>query len=305
MSDRERFDDAAYRDDGPDLPPLAAEEEARLRTLIELTGRSDAEAPPDPGFRRSLRERFVMGSLDEPAPVTTPAFRPVVVARPPRVIQPWVAGLAAAALLAVAVFAWLPGPAPKKAPAGWTVVAATVDSTVSGETTVRIDGRDLLLATLQAGGTPIAPGARVELPAGVGLELVRGDVLRVATTPGAVFTLPTADSADVATGEMRFVTGPGFAGTRLAVTSPQARIEVTGTSFVVIAAPAMTCVCVGEGTVRVSARDGSGATMIPAGHRREIYDDGTMSEELVVHGHEAAALEAMRAAMEGAVSPRR
>ncbi len=292
----------------PELPPLSAEDEARLRAeLAALGAPGDAgdsgAASAREGFRAELRARFVAGTIEAPVEASAAAPRVPVAARRPRVLRPWAAGLAAAALLAIVVFAWLPRPDSAQAPA-WTVIAATADSTAAAGAMARIDGRDIALAALPT--TTIAPGARVELPAGVAMELRLAGTLALETAPGTAFTVPTAgDSrrASVEHGEVRYVTGPSFAGTHLTVDSPEARVEVTGTTFVVIAAPQMTCVCVGEGTVHVTARgnasaDSVGGTAmvndITAGHRRELYPDGTMSNELPVHVHEAMKMQMLR-----------
>ncbi len=293
----------------PDLPTLSAEEEARLGAELASLG-----APGDAGdaggasareaFRAELRARFVAGTIE--GPVETPvasAARVPIAARRPRVLRPWAAGLAAAALLAIVVFTWLPRPDSTPGPA-WTVIAATADSTAAPGAMARIDGRDIALTALPT--TTIAPGARVELPAGVTMELQLAGTLALETAPGTAFTVPTAGDtrrASVEHGEVRYVTGPSFAGTSMTVESPEAHVEVTGTTFVVIAAPSMTCVCVGEGTVHVTARgnasaDSVGGTAlendITAGHRRELYPDGTMSNELTVHAHEAMKMQMLR-----------
>jgi len=292
---------------GPDLPPLSAEEEARLRAALAALGTSDvaagrtaagdaaagATAEARREFRTALRRHFVAGTIAAPA------------AARPRVLRPWAAALAAAALLAVVVIVWLPRPENARVSA-WTVVAATADSTTSGSSArapmIRVDGREVALATLGAGAATLPPGARVELPEGVAVELRLGVAIALETAPGTAFTLPTGGRQRLATiehGEVRYVTGPAFAGTRLVVESPEARVEVTGTTFVVIAEPRMTCVCVGEGRVHVAARGDTARTQVathdvPAGRRREIYADGTMSGELPVHAHEAMKLGMLR-----------
>ncbi len=292
----------------PDLPLLSAEDEARLRAelaALGTTGDAGAVGAARDAFRAGLRERFVAGTME--ALVSAP--RVPVAARRPRVLRPWAAGLAAAALLAIAVFAWLPRPESPRAPA-WTVIAATADSTAAAGAVALIDGREIALAALPT--TTVAPGARVELPAGVAMELRLAGTLLLETAPGTWFTVPTAGVASRASvdhGEVRFATGPAFAGTRLTVESPEAIVEVTGTAFVVIAEPHMTCVCVGEGTVHVTSRGGASADSargpttghdIAAGHRREIYPDGTMSDELDVHANEAMKLGRLKAEMGGA-----
>ena len=309
MNVNDEFDPARAGDDGPDLPPLSAEDEARVRAALAGLGPADLSARE--AFRASLRARFVDGSITAPVSAPVGAVPAPIAPRRPRVIRPWAAALAAAALLAVAVFAWMPWPAREAAPVpAWTVIAMTADSTAGSTPIVEIDGRALALAALSA--STVAPGARIALPPGVAIELHFTGELALETAPGTTFTVPTAGPRRVATvdhGEVRYVTGPRFAGTRLTVESPEARVEVTGTAFVVIAAPQMTCVCVGEGAVRVAARgavaDSTAASSqsIAAGSRREIYADGTMSEELTVHAHEAELLAGLRARMAAAKSP--
>ena len=317
---------AANRDDGPELPPLSAEDEARVRAaLASLAAAADAGAAGAAGdeFRAALRARFVAGTIEAPKDAVASAatedtraasaMRVPVAARRPRVLRPWAAALAAAALLAIVVFAWLPRPEPTRAPA-WIVIAATADSTADGASSLSIDGREVALAALAT--TTLAPGARVDLPAGVSIELRLAGTLGLETAPGTAFTVPTAGATRRATvdhGEVRYVTGPAFAGTRLTVESPEARVEVTGTTFVIISAPQMTCVCVGEGTVHVASRGGGGAAAdstggptathdIAAGKRREFYADGTMSGELPVHAHEAMKLGMLKDRMGAALA---
>jgi ferric-dicitrate binding protein FerR (iron transport regulator) len=64
-------------------------------------------------------------------------------------------------------------------------------------------------------------------------------------------------------------TGRRFSGARLAITTPEASVRVTGTTLAVIAEPAGTCVCVLEGTAHVSPHRG-GVTRVSSGTRREV-----------------------------------
>jgi ferric-dicitrate binding protein FerR (iron transport regulator) len=79
-------------------------------------------------------------------------------------------------------------------------------------------------------------------------------------TPGTRLTVPDglrrwlgrrAEFA-VLGGEARVVTGPGFPGARLEISTTNAQVDVIGTTFAVIADADSTCVCVLEGTAQLS-----------------------------------------------------
>jgi ferric-dicitrate binding protein FerR (iron transport regulator) len=74
----------------------------------------------------------------------------------------------------------------------------------------------------------------------------------------------------VTKGEVRFVTGPGFAGHRLDIHAPAARALVTGTTFAVITNADTTCVCVLDGTVTMEGVDGV-REAVKAGTRRTVF----------------------------------
>jgi ferric-dicitrate binding protein FerR (iron transport regulator) len=96
--------------------------------------------------------------------------------------------------------------------------------------------------------------------------------------PGTDLTLPAsagrwfgrATRASVANGEVRITTGTGFHGARLAVETPEAMVQVTGTTLAVICEPTGTCVCVLEGSVRVAAQAGGAGVPVSEGHRRYV-----------------------------------
>jgi ferric-dicitrate binding protein FerR (iron transport regulator) len=93
----------------------------------------------------------------------------------------------------------------------------------------------------------------------------------------------------LATGEIRIATGPDFRGARLTIATPEARVEVTGTTLAVIREPAGTCVCVMQGNVRVGA--GSGAMeRIEAGRRIYVFNDGRPPERAEMRPTEVAPL---------------
>jgi ferric-dicitrate binding protein FerR (iron transport regulator) len=115
----------------------------------------------------------------------------------------------------------------------------------------------------------------------VPIELASSGQVLLELVPGTDLTLPAppgrwwARSAHIAlrSGEIRVSTGEKFHGARLQVTTSEAEVHVTGTTFAVICFPEGTCVCVCEGTVAVGEH-GKEPVPISAGHRRFIYNSG-------------------------------
>jgi hypothetical protein len=166
----------------------------------------------------------------------------------------------------------------------WTVVAVTGP----GEEAIRVDGRPVAVADLAAGRFRLRGGARIALPESVAIELRWAGLVALETVAGTSFSIPGGSSggADgslvgrIEAGEVRFVTAPAFSGRGLRIDSEEASVEVTGTTFSVIRDSLGTCVCVEEGAVRLTARDGTGSWHVPAGRRRQHYGGGRPSEEL-------------------------
>jgi len=94
---------------------------------------------------------------------------------------------------------------------------------------------------------------------------------------------------------VRAVTGPAFHGARLAVETPEARVEVTGTTLAIICEPTGTCVCVLDGRVRVGTRGGAGMADVSAGRRRYVFSDGRPDESAAMRPNEHVALGEFRA----------
>jgi len=241
---------------------VTTEEERRVQAALRAL--PTPAAAPD--FRAELRERFVSGSIPEGA-----ATR-----RPGRVVpMPWVGGIvAAAAVLAGLFFVLNRGSA-------WEFAGATGGGSVRvGEEIVPSERASELLPGR------LRPGLAVRLEGEVQLDLVSPNVLAVQMAPGSEMTVPglpgrwlgRSISCEVERGEVRFVTGPGFAGTRLVIGAPAAAIEVTGTTFAVIASSDSTCVCVLDGEVRMRGRDGV-TEIVPAGKRRTV--SGETGEAIV------------------------
>jgi len=177
---------------------------------------------------------------------------------------------AAAAILIVAVVALNRGP-------GWTLA-------VEGTGTVEIDGvlvsledRDDLLARLR-------PGVRLKMPANAEITLVADRTLALLFTSGSDATIPPpparwlgrASAIEMWAGEVRISTGVQFGGARIAVATPNAAVEITGTTIAVILDSAYTCVCVLEGTAGMGEPHGR-MTDVSAGMRRFLYRDHSPS----------------------------
>lgn len=258
-----------------DLTPEACRARDAVRAL---------SAPrPEPGYRARMKRGFVEGAFAEPA-----APRPV--ALPGREPSAWGGMLLpmAAALLVVSALSLSRGPS-------WEVVRAT------GSGAAVVDGRAIPLARSEDLGRAIRHGARVVLPPGVSLVVAAAGQMAVEITAETEARLSAPPGrwvgriarAEVETGEIRVTTGRDFHGARLRVRTPEARVDVTGTTLAVIREPHGTCVCVMYGVVRVGAKRGS---MVPveAGRRRFVFNDGRAPEQDTMRPIEHVKLAEMR-----------
>ena len=256
--------------------PTLGHDDARARDAVRSLPRPQA----DPGYRKRLREAFVAGRI---APSAGPAAR----GRRGPPAQWLVAPIAAAALL-LAVSVLNRGP-------GWQVTAVT------GDGIAVVDGRPVPLGHVEDLARRIHPGAVLELPAGGGIEISAPGLIAIELTPGTAGRLPTppgrwfgrAVAAEFRRGQVRITTGPAFAGARLTLRTPEAAVEVAGTTLAVICEPAGTCVCVLEGRVRVG-RAGGGLAPVDAGRRRYVFRDGRAADEDVMRPVEAVELVRLR-----------
>lgn len=236
------------------MTPREREVQALVRELPEV--RADA------AFAAKLRADFVSGTL---ADAVEPPEEPGVLSFPG---GRFAIGLAAAAVLAGLVMIFNHGPS-------WTLTGT------SGSGTVVVAGTEVDAGDTAALEKLLHAGATVRLSGDAQLDLALPGRLEVQVTPGSDVTLPNAPgrwfgrdlAADIRRGELRVVTGPGFAGSLLTVTSPAAMIEVLGTTLAIIAAPGTTCVCVLEGEVAMT--DADGRVMVPGGMRRTVFMDGS------------------------------
>ncbi len=256
-------------------------------------------ATPDPAWRARLGEAFASGAIAEgrlsslpesPDPADAddaPAARVVALPRR-RARMPWL--VAAAAAAAVVVVLGL-GRAPD-----WQVVGATPGGTLRlGDERIALTDTRRLRARLTRGGSFTLEGGRLWLRA--------PGTLAIEVAPGTVATLPPPPSrwfgramrARVASGELRITTGPRFHGATLRVTTPEARVEVTGTTLAVIREPHCTCVCVYEGRVMVGAAQGA-MQEVTGGDRRTLFSDGRPSEHAAMRDGERPELARLRAA---------
>jgi len=259
-------------------PDLLTPEAARARDAL----RALATPRADPAFRERLKRDFVTGRIGERRALALPV-------RWHRRLA-WRLALAPAALALLAVAAWMADRGP-----GWSVMA------VQGEGTAMVDGAPVPLASREELGRRLRPGARLTVPAGAEVELASLSGVVVQVTAGTEFTLPDTPgrwlrgrvTGAVRHGEVRVTTGPAFAGALLRLDTPEAVVEVTGTTLAVICEPAGTCVCVYDGVVKVGAR-GTGMDDVPNGRRRFVFNDGRPPESAEIRPAENVKLAMFR-----------
>jgi len=202
-------------------------------------------------FRTELRQAFVSGRIQtrEPAPA---AAEPRQASAPPR---NWVrfAVLAAAAAAVLAVTFFLPEPPRWKA-------------RLAGP--VRLAGEEFSAA--EADRLAVALEANGELESlGQPVELSLADVLQLELLHGARLTLPGLPELDGATpialslnaGEVYLRTSGDYPGNPIRVKTPQAEVEIHGTTLGILVDDSGTCVCVCQGRVGISSE------LIPEGSK--------------------------------------
>lgn len=265
-----------------DLPDSLTPDDTRARDAV----RGLPVPGADPAYRARLKRDFVAGRIGESRVLTLaapwyrrPAFR---------------LALAPAALgvLVVGVIAFLSmtdrGP-------GWTLMAAR------GNGAVTVDGAPVPLAIRAELTRALHPGARITVPADAELELMSVAGLVIQVTGGTELTLPASPgrwmnrrvSGRVDRGEIRVTTGSAFHGASLHVQTPEAEVEVTGTTLAVICEPTGTCVCVQSGVVKVGTRGGS-MERVPEGRRRYVFNDGRPPESAEIRPTEGVQLGVFR-----------
>ena len=263
--------------------------EARARDALRQLPRPEA----DPAFRARLKREFVSGSITS---LLGDAARRAAGAGSGRVVRgPWAAwaprlawAAAAAAIVAASVLAINHGPR-------WQV------SGVTGSGIAVVGQRPIPLEHVAELAQALRPGLRIQVPPGASLELTAPGTLMIQVAAGTEMVLPESPgrwfgrrvTAEVRRGELRITTGASFHGARLAVNTPEARVEVTGTTLAVICEPMGTCVCALEGRVGVAAR-GASMEMVTGGHRRFVFNDGRPPEMAEMRATERAPLGELR-----------
>jgi ferric-dicitrate binding protein FerR (iron transport regulator) len=259
-----------------------AEDEPVRRAL-----RKAPAAEADPAFRERLRRSFLSGEIAAARPEA--ARRAAAeTARPafPR-IRWWLWTPAVVAATAIMIFAFLGrGPA-------WQIKSFTG----SGDVVVR--GHAFSPLPAAAWLREVDHGGRLQVPEGMTLDLVSGDVLAVRIAPGSEVTLPRRTNpllarelyAALRTGGFIVRTGPEFHGRKLIIETQEGRTEIVGTTISVDCGPGFTCVCVLEGTAQVGP-DAEHLEPVPSGRRMVLFAGGKPPEPGVIEPSHAAGMEA-------------
>ncbi|TMQ74199.1 MAG: FecR domain-containing protein [Candidatus Eisenbacteria bacterium] len=261
--------------------PNAPRSDAETRARDAVRGLAMPRA--DVAYRARLKRDFASGRIGARRVLELP------VAWHRRPFWRWALAPVTVALLAVALFATNRGPA-------WTVLSTTGDGiAIVDETPVPLAHAEELERRLRPGARVVAPeGAEVELAsaAGIVFQVTGGTEFTVPASPGRWFARRVTGA--VRHGEIRVTTGPSFRGARLHLDTPEAAVEVTGTTLAVICEPAGTCVCVFEGVVHVGAK-GAAAEAVPGGRRRYVFSDGRPPEVADIRPAEIGKLGSFRA----------
>lgn len=227
----------------------------RLTEEAERARRVLLDAPPlraDAAFRERLKDEFVTGAIEvsgtrEARGRARRKTIPIRGLRPRSRAPVWIAAsVAAAAALTIVIGTLNQG-------TKWLVTG------VRGEGTVAVDGEQVSLSDRTALNQLLIPGAEVKIPDGVEIDLLSDGAMALQLTRRTDLTLPPPPArwinrhteVHVRYGDIRLTTGPKFHGTHLEVFTPDAAVNVTGTTLAVIVQTNGTCVCVLEGTAKV------------------------------------------------------
>jgi ferric-dicitrate binding protein FerR (iron transport regulator) len=295
------------------------EHESEILTMPEQRARAAVRQLPrpeaDPAYRARLRREFVSGTLTSPLGLdggvasdiagTVPSQeldrgvsdRGRVVRGP---LNEWarpLAWAAAAVIMVVGVGRLNRGPE-------WRLGRTVGDGiAVVDRRAIPLEHGSELAAALHPGATiQVPPGSQIEVltPGGMMIQLTGGAEVVLPRSPGRWFGRSV--TADLRHGELRITTGASFDGARLAVNTPEAHVEVTGTTLAVICEPAGTCVCVLEGRVAVGTRVGDMAE-VEGGRRRYVFSDGRAPETDDMRDPEREPLGALRRDFESSPLP--
>ncbi len=263
MNDPRRPDDSSDRDEA------ARDADSRLaRDAVRALAPVEAE----PAFRAGLKAAFASKEMPGLAPrgdLPRERESPIVALPFPGRHRLWT-GLAVAAALVIAVVTGVLNQGPS-----WRVAG------VRGEGSILLDGESYAGTDSSLFGRRIPAGVRIEVRDAAELDLRADGVVAMQCASGTDLILPPSPprwfarraALHLQKGEIRVTTGPGFKGANLQITTPDAAIAVTGTTFAVILERTGTCVCVLEGTVAVGPR-GTAPAPVSSGNLRYVYRDG-------------------------------
>ncbi len=208
-------------------------------------------------------------------------------------------------------WAWIPAAAAAAAALVFAVnLLNTADDwdavRVGGAKTVSVDGKPVPLEATDDFCKHLTPGARLTVPQGAEVSLISGNQIGLVVRGGTTVSMPAPPGRwfgrnielQVHEGEVHITTGRAFRGARLTVVTPEARADVTGTTFAVICQPGGTCVCVYEGAVNVAPHGGAGA-MVHGGLRGIVYRDSQAPEVVTMREDERQMLSKYREEMRG------
>ena len=235
---------------------LSEEEAGARRALLD-------SPPPraDTAFRARLQDDFVSGAIEvsgtrEARSRARRKTLPIRGLTPRSRARVWIAAsVAAAAALTIVIGTLNQGQK-------WMVTG------VRGDGIVLVDGESAPASDRTALNRLIVPGAEVKLPDGVEIDLVSNGAMALQLSRRTNLTIPPPPTRwinrhteiHVRYGDIRMTTGPRFHGTRLNVVTPEAAVEVVGTTLAVIVQTNGTCVCVLEGTAQVGRVGTDGPT---------------------------------------------
>lgn len=218
--------------------------------------------PSDPGFRERLKRQFIERTIPAPPRAEKEASwfpKPVLIS---------IALSAAAVIFLLFLSVANRGPS-------WEIVRPDPGARllVDGEP-LDLDRADMVEASLHS-------GARLAVEGSAAITFSCGEHLLIQLPVGTEITLPADPKrwlgrrlqTSITKGRLRIVTGEPFRGASLRVRTPDAEVEVLGTTLAVILEPYGTCVCVLDGSVRVHT-ESEPASLVPEGSRKVFYNDG-------------------------------
>lgn len=243
---------------------------------------------PEAAYRAGLKAAFARGEIAERG--ASAESEPSILPLPfPGRHRLWT-GIAVAAALVIAVLTGILNQGP-----AWRIAG------VRGQGSILLDGSPISIEDPSLVGRRIPTGVRVEVTNAAELDLRADGVIALQCTGGTDLILPPSPPRwfarrallHVQQGEIRAMTGPVFKGARLEITTPDAAIAVTGTTFAVILERTGTCVCVYEGTVAVGPR-GTSPAPVSSGNLRYVFRDGRPPKDDSMREMERTKLAAFR-----------